>query len=348
MKLVKAYINCNYTFGLVLGMSAFLCLSCNTSTQSKRQNQIRSTENIYQLKELSTITISSFNKDKTIIIIPGGIIEEHGPYLPSFTDGYWNEKFSDTLSKTMAKRKGWNVVIFPTIPLGNSGANDVGSKYSFPGTYTVRFETLRSIFMDLATEFGEQGFKYIFIIHAHGAPSHNRALDQAAKFFNDTYGGKMVNLMGLNPLINSWFQTTKTKEQEQEDGYTIHAGVAETSSMLFLRPQLVNQGYKMSQSFTASNMEHLIDIAKSPQWQGYFGAERLATVQFGEKAWNENVAMFTKYAMDILDGKMDPDTIPRFGDIMKESPADIILDRLSAQEEHRRKQKQEAWLNKSK
>ncbi|HVE59321.1 MAG TPA: hypothetical protein VNB22_21025 [Pyrinomonadaceae bacterium] len=47
----------------------------------------------------------------------------------------------------------------PTIPLGNSGANDIGGKFNFPGTYSVRFNTLRSIFMDLATELGEQKFK---------------------------------------------------------------------------------------------------------------------------------------------------------------------------------------------
>ncbi len=159
-----------------------LFLSCNTLTEKQKKNvDTNTSENIYQLKELNTATINSFDKSKTVIIIPGGIMEEHGPYLPSFTDGYWNERFTDTLSKTIAKRKDWNVVIFPTIPLGNSGANDVGLKYSFPGTYTVRFETLRSVFMDLATELGEQGFKNIFIIHAHGAPNHNRALDQAAR-----------------------------------------------------------------------------------------------------------------------------------------------------------------------
>ncbi len=70
-------------------------------------------------------------------------------------------------------------MIFPTIPLGNSGANDIGGKFNFPGTYAVRFETLRSIFMDLATELGEQKFKWIFVVHGHGAPNHVRALDQA-------------------------------------------------------------------------------------------------------------------------------------------------------------------------
>ncbi len=332
-------------FATIIMLPVLFCLSCNTTKEEdKRNNDTNSFKNIYQFKELNTATINSLDKSKTVIIIPGGIMEEHGPYLPSFTDGYWNEKFTDTLSKTIAKRKDWNVVIFPSIPLGNSGANDVGLKYSFAGTYTVRFETLRSVFMDLATELGEQGFKYIFIVHGHGAPNHQRALDQASDFFNETYKGKMVNLMGLNPIITNWFEAAKTPEQQKEDGFTIHAGLAETSSMLFLQPQLVNKGYKTSQSFTASNMENLVTIAKSPQWQGYFGAERLASAQFGEKAWNENVTMFTKYALDILDNKINLDTVKRFGNYMKESKMDVMLDSLSLKEEQGRTEKQLMWL----
>jgi len=96
------------------------------------------------------------------------------------------------LARSIVKKPGWSVVIFRAIPLGNSGANDIGGKYSFPGTYAVRFSTLRAIFMDLATELGEQKFKWIFIIHGHGAPNHNRALDQAGEYYREIYCGHMV------------------------------------------------------------------------------------------------------------------------------------------------------------
>ncbi|HUS00186.1 MAG TPA: creatininase family protein, partial [Chitinophagaceae bacterium] len=185
------------------------CQQENNNTASQPKNG-----RIYFVSELTSEKIKSLDKEKTIVLLTGGILEEHGPYLPVFTDGYWNEKFRDTLAKTIASRPDLNVLIFPTIPLGNSGANDVGLKYSFPGTFTVRFETLRSIFMDLATELGEQGFKYIFVIHGHGAPNHQRAIDQAADFFNDTYHGKMVNLFGLNPVMENWFAGPMTEEQK--------------------------------------------------------------------------------------------------------------------------------------
>ena len=311
----------------------------NTANQSKNGR-------IYFVSELTSEKIKSLDKEKTIVLLTGGILEEHGPYLPIFTDGYWNEKFRDTLAKTIAYRPDLNVLIFPTIPLGNSGANDVGLKYSFPGTFTVRFETLRSIFMDLATELGEQGFKYIFVIHGHGAPNHQRAIDQAADFFNDTYHGKMVNLFGLNPVMENWFSGQMTDVQKKEDGFSIHAGMAETSSMLYIVPYLVDSNYKHAIPLTGNDMSHLNQIAKDTNWLGYFGSERLANREFGKEAWNKNIKEYCDIVMNIIDNKINPDTISKFGNIMQQSPVDVMLDSLSNIEEKRRKSVQNIWLNK--
>ena len=328
----------------VSGLLLLALHSCSTNTQNDLPAKNFTPANIFQVKELNTTQIQSLDKNKTVILIPGGILEEHGPYLPSFTDGYWNEKLTDTIAKAIAGRKDWNVLVFPTIPLGNSGANDVGQKYSFPGTYTVRFETLRAIFMDIGTELGEQGFKNIFIVHGHGAPNHQRALDQAANYFNETYKGKMINLMGLNPIIMNWFEAPKTKEQQEEDGFTIHAGVAETSSMLYIAPHLVDSGYKQAAPFTGNSMEELVGIAQRPGWKGYFGSQRLATADFGRHAWNSNSKMFTQYVLDILDNRLNPDTVLRFADYSKGSEIEVRLDSLSLKEEKRREVKQQAWL----
>ena len=42
---------------------------------------------IYSLADLNTEQIRQLDRARTAVIIPGGIMEEHGPYLPSFTDG---------------------------------------------------------------------------------------------------------------------------------------------------------------------------------------------------------------------------------------------------------------------
>jgi creatinine amidohydrolase len=40
--------------------------------------------------------------------------------------------------------------------------------------------------VDLSSEFGEQDFRWIFVIHNHGDADHNRALDEASDYFRDT------------------------------------------------------------------------------------------------------------------------------------------------------------------
>jgi len=39
-------------------------------------------------------------------LIPGGILEEHGPYLPSYTDGYADDAYTRELAKAIVARPG--------------------------------------------------------------------------------------------------------------------------------------------------------------------------------------------------------------------------------------------------
>lgn len=301
---------------------------------------------IYRIAEMNVEQIKRLDKEKTVVILPGGIMEEHGPFLPTFTDGYWNEQLTQELAKAIAAKKGWSVVIFPTIPLGNSGANDIGGKFSFPGTYAVRFETLRSIFMDLAAEFGEQKFKWIFVVHGHGAPNHVRALDQAGDYFRDTYGGRMVNLTGLLPVVSAW-DGKKTDAERKEDGLPIHAGMDETSMMLAVRPDLVNPNYKIAKPFASDKMEDLITIAQAKDWPGYLGSPRLANRAQYANGWQISLNEAVSLGLKILSG-LDDRTIPRFGDEMAKSPPDVALDEASLKREADVRQKQTEWLKKRK
>ena len=57
--------------------------------------------------------------------------------------------------------------------------------------------------MDLETDLGDAGFRWIFVVHLHGAPTHNRALDETARYFSDTFGGRMVHLTGLTTVAGA-------------------------------------------------------------------------------------------------------------------------------------------------
>ncbi len=211
---------------------------------------------IYQLAELNTRQIQALDRQHTVVVIPGGILEEHGPYLPAYTDGYAIEAFARELSRAIVARPGWTVVVFPQIPIGNDPANTIGAKTVFPGSYPVRMATLRAMYMDLANEFGDQGFRWIFLVHDHGAPNHHQALNQASDYFHDTYGGTMVHLFGLKPVFLCCGTKDEylSKEARAEEGFTVHAGADETSQLFFLRPDLIAPDFTSAPSLTARDV----------------------------------------------------------------------------------------------
>lgn len=298
---------------------------------------------VLKVADLTAEDILRLDRAKTVVLIPGGILEEHGPYPPIFTDGYLNERLTQSLAAAIVTRQpGWRVLVFPTVPLGNSGANDIGRRYAFTGTFTVRFETLRTVFMDLADELGAQGFRWIFIAQLHGAPNHSRALDDAGDYFHDTFGGRMVHLAGLTSVFSA-IEGPKPAAAKTEDGLPIHSGMDETSWLLHLRPDLVRPGYRTAPANGDDTMDGLVRIASAPNWPGYFGSPRLATDAHGAAIWNHLNAEATRVALTILEGA-DPRQLPRFGQAMTTSKVDVELDAASRAAEAKRVARQQQWL----
>jgi hypothetical protein len=73
----------------------------------------QSSAQIRQLAEMGTEQIRKLGRAHTVILLPGGILEEHGPYLPSYTDGYAIEALTQELARGIAVRPevfvSWNL-----------------------------------------------------------------------------------------------------------------------------------------------------------------------------------------------------------------------------------------------
>jgi len=318
-----------------------LVLGCMLSRSAEAQ--------VYGLAELNIDQIRMLDRQRTVILLPGGVLEEHGPYLPSFTDGYLNERLTEDLAAAIAKRPGWAAVVFPIIPLGSDGANRIGEKHVFPGSYPIRTATLRAVFMDLATEFGEQGFRWIFVIHGHGSPNHNRALDQAGEYFRDTYGGHMVNLTGLQPDPSPTASILAAEVGTAvlaEDGFTVHAGLAEHSQVMAVRPDLVPAAVANAPSVTGKDLADLRRIAAGEKWTGYFGAPRYASAALGRRLLEELNRERTALALRILDG-LDDRQIPRYTALITKLPAGAAVADANAKRDAAIEDQQRQWLAKS-
>ena len=300
---------------------------------------------VLKVAELTVPQIRELNNDRTAVILPGVILEDHGPYIPSYSDGYFNERIAGDLAQALGAREGWNALVFPPIPLGSGGANEIGAHYSYPGTYAVRSSTVRSIFMDLATELGEQGFKWVFVVHAHGSPTHNRALDEAGDFFRDTYGGQMVHLFGLMEVAGCCDAGRRmaTPEALREDGFSVHAGASEHSNVMFLRPDLVPGTIKLAQTFAGSSFADLVKKASRPDWPGYFGAPRHASAARGEANYRQQSAFAAAFAQRVLDGH-DPRGGARLADEMLKDPAIARVIEGARTREAEQEARQQQWL----
>jgi creatinine amidohydrolase/Fe(II)-dependent formamide hydrolase-like protein len=318
-----------------------LVLGCMLSRSAEAQ--------VYRLAELNIDQIRMLDRQRTVILLPGGVLEEHGPYLPSFTDGYRNERLTEDLAVAIAKRPGWAAVVFPMIPLGADGANRMGGKYVFPGSYPIRTATLRAVFMDLATEFGEQLFRWLFVIHQHGGLNHNQALEQAGEYFRDTYGGRMVNLTGLQPGISAGdavLAAEVSKAILAEDGFTVHAGLASHSQVMAMRPDLVPAAVANAPSVTGKDLADLTRIAAGEKWTGYFGAPRYASPELGRRLLEAANREFISLALRILDG-LDERQIPRRTARFATWPEAAAVAAANAKRDAAIEEQQRQWIAKS-
>jgi len=317
---------------------ALLSLACGRSPAGAQ---------IVRVADLNTTQIRALDRTKTVVFLPGGMLEEHGPYLPAFTDGILSERLTGELAgAAVAKKPGWTALVFPQMPAGSSGSNELGGRFVFPGTYAVRPSTLRAMYMDLASELGDQGFRWIMVVHVHGAPLHIRALDQAGDFFHDTYGGRMVNLWGLVPVLSGWgnaMGAAMTAAEKKEDGVSLHGGMDEHSLMLHLKPELVSAGYKQAPVVTGQTMAESFTAAKAADWQGYLGSPRLATAALGKKIWDSFAAAAAEHMLAVLNGA-DPAQFQRYADLLEKNPLYQEWIKATTAHDEALDAKERAWL----
>ena len=299
---------------------------------------------VLRLADLNTREVESLDRAKTVVIIPGGILEEHGPYLPAGADGIFNARMSENLAAAVTRSSspalaGWKAVVLPAIPLGAGAANEIGRKYTFPGSVTVLPSTLRAIFMDLGDQLGKQGFRWILVVHGHGDPAHNRMLDDAADYFHDTYGGLMLNVFGYVWALD--LQDFRTPEERQKDGLAEHASMTETSVIMALSPSSVAPDVRSAPPQAGHSMDDLQRIASAAAWPGYFGTPGLASPELGQKIYDQWLRRAQDLVLRALQGE-DTSKWLRLSVKYADDPAD-----LAASSVNRDLEKQhQAWLSK--
>jgi creatinine amidohydrolase len=304
----------------------------------RRTTPAPSVSRIHRLDEMAWPAIDALDRRRSIVILPLGMLEQHGPHLPIGADTIGVAYEAGEAAKRVGHAlPGWHIVMMPPVNYGHGGANQLGGRPVHPGTYGLRQSTLRSLVADLGGELAQNRFTWIFVLNGHGAPAQNIAINQACDFVSETFGVTMLHVSALfradaaHQARGAHIQARYfSPEAIASFGMDVHAGVGETSGMLALRPELVGSSYRTLPSRAGRSLEELRDIATASDWRGYLSSPALATAAYGralEEWWIEGS---TDLILRALRGE-DLRAHPRFPEAVPPVVA-AILERAHAQD----------------
>jgi creatinine amidohydrolase len=194
------------------------------------------------LQEMTWTDVRDYLKTEDMVIIPLGSVEQHGPHLPLGTDCY--QAFG--MAGLVSERTG--VVVAPVLWLGYSVYHS-----GFAGSLSLKPETLEQVLFETAEMLMRYGFRRFMFFNYHGG---NRVAEQKVIHrINHT-----TEALAVSIGIGGAMQTDLGPELAPFDQ---HAGVGETSNMLYLKPDLVRmeRAEKPRISFTPE-MKRIMALAE--------------------------------------------------------------------------------------
>lgn len=177
------------------------------------------------LTELTSPGFAAAMETVEAVIIPVGAHEQHGPALPVSTDALSAQVLSALTSTLLAPR----VAVAPAIPWGVSWHH-----MDFPGTISLREETLIAIVLDVVESLHRHGVQRIVLVNIHGG--NNAALQIAVERCHRELGVPLVASVFAYTLI-----ANAAVNVLGEDAVG-HAGGDEAAVILATRPELVVRG----------------------------------------------------------------------------------------------------------
>jgi creatinine amidohydrolase len=157
-----------------------------------------------------------------LLLLPLGATEQHGPHLPVAMDTL----LAEAVSHAASARTG--VPVLPALRYTTSQ----GHTTKWPGTFSLRHETLIATLRDIAAWAVAAGWQRLLFVNAHfgnDAPARV-AVDQLRLSYLGRLQVGLVHVFKLSDEI--WAEYTS-------DAADLHANQAETALMLSLHPELV-------------------------------------------------------------------------------------------------------------
>ena len=176
------------------------------------------------LHDLTWPEVRDLLPEVKMAIIPVGSTEQHGPHGCFDYDAAGSREFS----KRLAMRLFPHVLVAPGIQIGVSGHH-----IHFPGSITLRPNTLVDVIMDVAWSLRQHGIRKFFIANGHGGnmPAIGMAANRLKQECGDEVSWATVPYDAARDVSAKYAKT-------EVNG---HSCEIETSCMLYMWPQSVRQ-----------------------------------------------------------------------------------------------------------
>ncbi len=182
-------------------------------------------------------------QEGAIVLMTTAVVEEHGPHMSCGIDTYLGYLMCK-LTRRELESRGIKTVIAPPFFWGVNRASHV-----FPGTFTVRPETMKAVLYDIFTSLKSMGFRDIFNINAHGDGLHIRTAVEAVveakkslglnvRYLMSEEDAKRAGLTGNEPIF--LVHKSPPTESQETEFLDLHAGAWETGVVAAFFPEELN------------------------------------------------------------------------------------------------------------
>jgi creatinine amidohydrolase len=261
---------------------------------STDNNQRAKTEHRYE--KLNWPEINDAIDLGKVCIVPCGAVEQHGPHLPLDVDLIC----PTSIALGAGKNTPGNILVLPIVSYGYTG-----HVMDFPGTINNDYEHFMNHVLDITRSLAYHGFKKIILLNGHGSNMPN--LNLVARRTNLETDAECI-------LTGWWEMLTIDKDflpgwrESKIPGGCAHAGELETSLYLYLDEDNVRKD-KIENGDISFNNENspfnfvdlfqqgpatLVSWTSSYSDSGVLGEAKLATVEKGERVYNEAVKQLSK------------------------------------------------------
>jgi len=159
--------------------------------------------------------------DSRTVLLPVGVVEQHGYHLPLSTDIHNAQEIAYRASAETG------CFVAPCIHYSFSGG-------MLPGTININPQLFSLVLVDICRSLVVQGFRNLVILLGHGGTENVRASEDAAIMFQRL----SPELEGITIAVVPFWQLSETYSHAFDDR-DFHSGRYETSLMLYWKPELV-------------------------------------------------------------------------------------------------------------